>query len=169
MPLFGLTNGFNQSDFNPIKVEGFDELKRKIKKLDDSVKRREIIKIQKKVAKPLVEKAKLEAPEGPTGNLVDSIGIVVGRSKVYPNIYVTARVKGGNKGKGNHAHLVHEGTTLRRRKGRGKKNRSKGSTGVMPSNPFLIRAFNSARSGLIANYEKEIAGHIKRQIKKLSK
>lgn len=142
-----------------IQVEGYDELKRQLKKLKDAPKRREILKIQRQVAKPLVEKSKLTAPEGPTGNLVDSIGTVTGRNKKNPNTYVTARVKRGNKG--HHAHLVHEGTVDRKKKnGR--------STGTMPANPFLQRAFDATETGLVMNYEKELGRYFKRAIKRLS-
>ncbi len=174
MPGIGLIKGFNDSDNKEIKVEGFDALQRQIKRLSDSVKRKEIHKIQSRIAKPLVEKAKLEAPEGPTGNLVDSIGIIKGRSVTYPNIYVAPKV--GKKGKariikggrsnnsGFHGHLVHDGTSFRRKK-RGKKS----STGVMPANPFLQRAYNSLKGGLISGYQKELARYVRGRIKKLSK
>lgn len=150
--------GFN----DPIKVDGFDELQRQIKKLPDSLKRTELIRIQKKVAKPLVEKTKLTAPEGPTGNLVDSIGTVTGRSKKNPNIYVVPRVKGRFKRKGRHANFVHEGTAFRRKKGGA-------PTGSMPKNAFMQRAYDATKSGLIRNYEKDIAKYIQRRINKLSK
>lgn len=46
------------------EVEGFEELNRKLKKLDDRVTRREILKIQRRLAKPIIEKYKKELPVG---------------------------------------------------------------------------------------------------------
>lgn len=86
-------------------------------------------------AKPLVEREKLLAPEGPTGNLVDSIGAVrtsfkradtVGEVKVGPRR--TGRYKGFA------GHLVEFGTRRRT-------NRRGANRGVMPKRPFAAPAF----------------------------
>jgi len=46
------------------KVEGFDELNRKLKTLDDRTKRREVLKIQRRLAKPIIEKYSANLPQG---------------------------------------------------------------------------------------------------------
>lgn len=86
-------------------------------------------------AKPLVDKAKLLAPEGPTGNLVDSIGgekTSIKKAEVVGEVNVGARRT--RKFRGHHGHLVHDGTKPRATK--------KGwRRGIMPKNPFLRDAF----------------------------
>ena len=37
------------------KIEGFEELNRKLKKLDDNVKRSEVLKLQRRLAKPIAD------------------------------------------------------------------------------------------------------------------
>ncbi len=46
------------------EVEGFEELNRKLKQLPDRVKRTEVLKIQRRLAKPIIEKYKSELPVG---------------------------------------------------------------------------------------------------------
>lgn len=160
----GTVKGLNENSFSTlggVQIDGFEELTLQLKKLGDSAKKRELNQLQRKVAKPLVIKAKIEAPEGETGKLVDSMGIVNGKSINYPNVLVVPRVKGNNKGF--HGHLVHDGTSPRRkRKGR------KSSTGIMPSNQFLLRAYSTMKSRLVADYKKEITNYVQRKINKLS-
>src|SRR5690606_41903740 len=65
-------------------------------------------------AKPLIEKEKLLAPEGPTGNLVDSIGAVkipLRRANFIGEVHVGPRR--GRRYRGHHAHLVEFGTKLK--------------------------------------------------------
>src|ERR1700754_827425 len=62
-------------------------------------------------AKPLIEKEKLMAPEGPNGNLVDSIGGIktpIKKAQVIGEVSVGPRRTG--RFKGNHGHLVEFGT-----------------------------------------------------------
>lgn len=86
-------------------------------------------------AKPLIDKAKLLAPEGPTGNLVDSIG---GEKTSIKKADVVGEVKAGprrtRKYRGHHGHLVEFGTKPRATK--------KGwRRGIMPKHPFMEPAF----------------------------
>lgn len=46
------------------KVEGFQELNRKLKKLDDRVTRREVLKLQRRLAKPIIQAYSSNLPEG---------------------------------------------------------------------------------------------------------
>lgn len=47
-----------------VKIEGFDALNRKLKQLPDRVKRTEVIKIQKQVAKPIIKAYSAALPVG---------------------------------------------------------------------------------------------------------
>jgi hypothetical protein len=82
------------------QVEGFDQLNEKLKRLDDKVKRSEIIKIQRRVAKPL-EKAYAEALPKKSGTLAKSVSTkAVPKSKTggNPSIVIRPGKKGKNDG-----------------------------------------------------------------------
>lgn len=100
--------------------------------------------------KPVIEKAKLLAPEGPEGNLVDSIGGIktpmkhagsVGEVSIGPRRTRTYR--------GHHGHLVEFGT-------RPRKNKKGANRGVMPAKPFMEPAFQSTKAKVIENIRVEI-------------
>ena len=46
------------------EIEGFEELNKQLKKLDDNVKRSEVLKIQRRLAKPIVQTYKSKLPVG---------------------------------------------------------------------------------------------------------
>ena len=127
-------------------------------------------------AKPLVTKAKLTAPEGPTGNLVDSIGVQ--RSRYNLVAKGTANIGEVNVGprrgryKGYAGHLVEFGTKARVTKGKGKKRRGMKSSfrGIMPKKPFMEPSFIATRSQVINNIAesigKKLNAFMKRTIKK---
>ena len=96
-----------------IDVQGFDELKEKIKKLaDPRDKKREVLGILRQVAGATVARARQLAPVSKKphvarkvlinpGNLKKSIGTITGRkgnAAINPTIYAGPRVKGNNKG-----------------------------------------------------------------------
>jgi HK97 gp10 family phage protein len=90
-------------------------------------------------AKLVVEKEKLLAPEGPTGNLVDSIGAVrtsLRKSTSLGQVIVGPRRKGGFKGFA--GHLVEYGTRRRYTK-------SGANRGIMPAKPFALPAFEATK------------------------
>lgn len=98
-------------------------------------------------AKPLVERDKLLAPEGPTGNLVDSQGAVKVSAK---RANVVGEVLVGPRGrKARHASIVSFGTRRRT-------NRRGANRGVMPKNPYLEKAFSREKG----NVERLIAVNI---------
>lgn len=105
-------------------------------------------------AKPLVERAKLSAPEGPTGNLVDSIGAVkisAKRAGKVGEVWVGPRRKG--RYKGYHGHMVEFGTKRRKTK--------KGANrGVMPAKPFMKPSFEATKNEV----ERQIATQIGRVV-----
>lgn len=117
-------------------------------------------------AKPLVEKEKLLAPEGPTGNLVDSIGakrISISRAGYVGEVHVGPRR--GGKYKGYAGHLVEYGTKQR-------KTRKGANRGVMPAEPFAEPAFKATKnlieSRIQASIAKVVVRTMNRYVKKYS-
>lgn len=98
---------------NVTEVEGFGQLNKKLKQLDDKVKRSEVIKIQRRVAKP-IEKAYAAALPKKTGTLARSVGIkAVPKSKTAGNPAIVIRP--GKKGKNDGYYrfmVVKKGTKL---------------------------------------------------------
>jgi hypothetical protein len=96
-------------DFTEIK--GFEELNAKLKKLPDTLKRKEVLGLQKEIAKPLIDAYKNALPLGkkdkikngtsyPKGTLKESVSAVtVPASKVGGNPSVVIRP--GKRGKHN--------------------------------------------------------------------
>jgi hypothetical protein len=107
-------------------------------------------------AKPLVEREKLLAPEGPTGNLVDSIGAVktpIKRANTVGEVIVGPRRGRGNGRRGGAGHLVEFGTRRRY-------NRRGAYRGVMKPKPFAAPAFRQEKG----NVEKLIAVSIGKSV-----
>lgn len=93
-------------------------------------------------AKPLVEREKLLAPEGPTGNLVDSIGaykVPVKRANIVGEVVVGPQRRGGKRGYA--GHLVEFGTRQR-------KNRRGANRGIMRKKPFALPAWRSEKNNV---------------------
>lgn len=83
-----------------VEIEGFDQLNKKLKRLDDKVTRREVLKLQKRWAKPLV-KAYSNALPKKSGTLAKSVkAATVPARKVggNPSIVVRPGKKGKNDG-----------------------------------------------------------------------
>lgn len=122
-------------------------------------------------AKPLISKAKLMAPEGPTGNLVDSIGAIKGRKSASRNIgQVSVGPRRGGNYKGYAGHLVEYGTRARYTKGRGKKRKVKNAyRGIMPKKKFMEPAFQATRTQILSSYNTEVSKVLVRTMKRTLK
>lgn len=102
-------------------------------------------------AKPLVEREKLLAPEGPTGNLIDSIGAIKTPIKKANAVgEVTVGPRRTRQYRGHHGHLVEFGT-------RPRKSRKGVYRGVMPKKPFAAPAFQQTQPVVIKNISTELA------------
>lgn len=114
-------------------------------------------------AKPLIEKEKLLAPEGPTGNLVDAIG---GVKTPFKRADIVGEVTVGPRRtrpyKGHAGHLVEFGT-------RGRKTKKGANRGVMPAKKFAEPAFQATNNLVINNIAasvgKKIWSFMKRTVK----
>jgi HK97 gp10 family phage protein len=137
-----------------ISVTGVREIDKVLKELPKQMTHAILGSAHVAAAKPLVEKAKLTAPEGPTGNLVDSIGAVktsIKRADAIGQVFVGPRRKG--RYKGYHGHMVEFGTKRRKTK--------KGANrGVMPAKPFMKPSFESTKNEV----ERQIATQIGRVV-----
>lgn len=79
------------------EVKGFKQLNKKLKQLSDSAKRSEVIKLQRRLAKPIEKAYAAELPED-SGTLKKSVGTkAVPRSKTGGNPSIVIRP--GKKGK----------------------------------------------------------------------
>lgn len=83
---------------DPFVIEGFDELNRKLKQLDDRVKRKEILAIQRRLARPVQKAyaANLPKDKGTLGKSVAIKSISARRSGGNPAIQVVPGRRGSN-------------------------------------------------------------------------
>lgn len=152
------------------EIEGFDKLNAKIKQLPDKVKKREMLKVLRQVAKPTVAAARSQAPVGTRrhkrysrrdgsvlgvydpGNLKKSIGNITGRrgrARTNAVLYVGPRSK-GRKYDGYYGAMVHGGTKFQK------------------PNPYMDRAYNQTKGMVTKDAEEKVAAAIQKQIDKLS-
>lgn len=114
-----------------------------IRKLPDQVNHKLLQSAHLQALKLTVDKAKMLAPEGPTGNLVDSIGTVrpsFKRASELGLVESGPRRKGRYKGQA--GHLVEYGTRPRQTK--------KGANrGAMKAKPFMEPAWESTKNDVI--------------------
>ena len=92
-----------------LKIEGIEAVQSEIKSLGkDKIKRREILKILRRQAKPMMQAMRQKAPQSDNviivrdnlyypGNLKKSIAIKTSPSKKYPNVLVGPRYGKGAK------------------------------------------------------------------------
>lgn len=117
-----------------ISITGVKELDNVLKMLPRSLDDKFMYSVNREVSKHVVNKMKLLAPEGPTGNLVDSIGTIKKRKSQE----LGTAWSGPRRPKGSAGHLVEFGTRARRTK--------KGANrGKMPKNPFVEKAFDATK------------------------
>lgn len=149
-----------------VSVTGLKEIDDVIKNLPKAVQHSVLQSAHAAAAKPLVSAMKLTAPEGPTGNLVDSIGIVKGNVKRANEI---GEIKvGPRRPKGSHGVLVEYGTKRRKLRGKGKY-KAGTDRGLMPAKPFVEPAFVRTKGivekGIAENIGKSVIRLMKRYLK----
>jgi HK97 gp10 family phage protein len=146
-----------------LSVTGVKEIDNVLKAMPKELSHQTLGSAHLAAAKPLIEKAKLLAPEGPTGNLVDSIGGVktpikkagvIGEVRVGPRRTRTHR--------GHHGHLVEFGTKPRANK--------KGSNrGTMPKQPFMEPAFQQTNPEVVNRISTEVGKKVYNVMKRFIK
>ena len=161
-----------------IEIEGFDALNQKLKKLPDSVKRTEVLKIQRRIAKPIVTAYSNKLPVGKKAHTRYTKG--GGRTTYQPGNLarsvraktVSKRASGGNpslqilpdKKKGADGYyrfmVVKKGF-----KGSGRGSRKGANTVVTKARNAVLA---STSTTAVKEAEVKTAAYIQKQIKKLS-
>jgi hypothetical protein len=159
-----------------LEVEGFEELNKQLKKLDDKVTRREVLKIQRQIAKPITEAYNRSMPVGTRthakngkvytpGNLRDSVAPeTVPASKVGGNPSVVVRPSTKGKKDGYYRFMVVKKDT---EVGSGKRGSRKGKNTVVEEARNKALAIKGASAQNQA--EDKTAKYVQKQINKLSK
>lgn len=151
----------NQSLF---EIEGFEELANKLKQLPDKVKRREVLKIQRRVLLPAKKAyvAKLKEIKV-TGNLADSVSIKSVRSSVVNgNPVVNLLPAKNSKGDGFYKFMVvSKGTRL----GSNRRGSRAGKNTVV--NRARNKVYNSNASQMTDVFMARMTKAIQRRIDKL--
>lgn len=138
-----------------------DQLMRQFRKLPDSIRRTHLLRAERSAAAPLRKKiasAMAAKHNGPTGNLVRSIGNKTGKSKENPQIFVGARIGKGYKG--HHAHWIELGTTDRIQKSTGRR------VGKIKADPIVKRSYESTHELVAKNLQREVTIQLGKAIKK---
>lgn len=146
-----------------IRVTGQEEIDRVLRGLPKQVNHKVLQAAHASAAKVLVDAEKLSAPEGPTGNLVDSIGVIkVPFSKAGEVGEVQVGPRRGRY-KGYAAHLVEYGT-------RARKNKAGAYRGVMKKKPFARPSWDRTKgkvlNGINQHLGKHLYNYMRRTIKK---
>lgn len=132
-----------------IRLTGHKEIDQVLKGLPLQMNHRVLQAAHAKAVKPTVESAKLLAPEGPTGNLVDSIGVV--KTSIRNSSELGQIQAGPRRGryKGNAAHLVEYGTKARY-------NKRGAYRGVMKPKKFMAPAWERTKGQVLSSINSEL-------------
>lgn len=147
-----------------LSVTGIAEIDKVLKGMPAQLSHTVLGQAHVAAAKPLIERAKLLAPEGPTGNLVDSIGA---EKESFARAGQLGQVQAGPRRSGRHkghvAHLVEYGTTVR-------SNKRGANRGVMRKKKFMEPAFmqtkDAVEKGIAENIGKKLYNFMNKTIKK---
>jgi hypothetical protein len=145
-----------------LKLTGHEDVDKVLRGLPLEVNHKVLQAAHTSAAKVLVDAEKLSAPEGPTGNLVDSIGVIktpMGKAGALGEINVGPR---RGRYKGYAAHLVEYGTKKRNYKG--------ANRGVMPKKPFALPSWIKTKDKVQGSIADHLGRHLfnfmKRTIRK---
>jgi HK97 gp10 family phage protein len=132
---------------NNFRFEGIKEVEALLDALPKRVGPRELTKVLRKNAKPLIERGRELVPKRKK-SVSKSLGVIAGRGAGKGvSVYVGPRRSKGQNGYA--AHLIEFGTAARVRKdGR--------STGSMPANPFWRPAWEQTKDQVVAGIKLDI-------------
>jgi len=133
-----------------LQMTGVKEIDDVLKGLPLQINHRILQAANADAAKVLVNAEKLSAPEGPTGHLIDSIGVVKPSLSRTDELGVV--IVGPRRGrfKGNAGHLVEFGTKQRSLKSNG------ANRGVMPAKPFARPSFERTKGQILGQITESI-------------
>lgn len=146
-----------------IRLTGYEDIDRVLRGLPLQVNHKVLQAAHADALKPNIEKAKLLAPEGPTGGLIDSIGVTktgIARSNELGEVMGGPRR--GRRYKGHAGHLVEYGTKAR-------KTRKGANRGAMRAKPFMLPAWEATKNMVLSKINesigKKLHAFMKRTIK----
>lgn len=145
-----------------MRFTGVKEIDQVLKGLDKQLNHKILQQAHASASKVLVDAAKLTAPEGPTGNTIDSIGVVktpFAKASELGLIDVGPR---RGRYKGNVAHLIEYGT--RRRSLNNGANR-----GTMPANPFMEPSWERTKDTVLNSINRFLGATLFRFMKRTIK
>lgn len=149
---------------NITEVTGFAELNKKLKKLTDNVKRTEVLKVQRRLMRPVVIAYRANLVKD-GGTLANSVGVrTVPKSKSDGNPAVA--VSPGKRGRHDGFYkfmVVPKGTKLPGRK----KGSRKGKNVVVTQ--ARNKTLANIKNGLATSAEKKTGAYVQKQIDRLSK
>ena len=134
-----------------ISVSGVREIDSLLKNLPKELTHQVLGTAHAAAAKPLIRKAQLTAPEGPTGNLIDSIGVIktpMKRAGAVGEVAVGPRRS--RRHKGHHGHLIEYGFKTRAKSG------GKGKKTFVTGKPFMRPSFESTKGLVIESIRVEV-------------
>lgn len=136
-----------------VKLTGAKEIDQVLRGLPVQVNHKIVQQANASAAKALVTTAKLSAPEGPTGNLVDSIGVI--KTPISKATELGLIEVGPRRGryKGHAGHLVEYGT-------RARYNKSGAHRGVMPRRPFMEPSWERTKDKVLSSINDFIGKHL---------
>lgn len=144
-------------------IEGFTQLNAKLKRLDDKVTRREVLKIFRRLARPVVLKYRANLPKE-SGTLAKSVQVRAVRSRFTggnPVIAINPGKSGRNDGYYRFM-VIPKNTVL----GSIKRGSRTGKNTVVPM--AKSRTLSQVRNGVTRGAEKQTARFIQTQINRLS-
>lgn len=145
-----------------LRLTGVKEIDQVLRGLPKQVNHKILQQAHASSAKVLVDTAKLTAPEGPTGNTVDSIGVVkYPFAKAGELGLIDAGPRRGRY-KGNVAHLIEYGT--RRRSLKNGANR-----GTMPAKPFMEPSWQRTKDQVLNSIDRFLGATLLRFMKRTIK
>lgn len=156
-----------------VEIEGFEQLYAKIKKLPDSLKRRELLKIYGQVANPTLKAAKALVPVK-TRNLQKSIKKRIGRkgiNKVNAAIFVGPWADG--KFNGWYGAIVEGGHNIykkgfkRKHKADAAGHNASGAKSFVEGKNYMARAYQVTKGQVTADAERQVTRYLQRQINRL--
>ncbi len=168
-----------------IEITNLHEVIRQLKKFNDKLTRKMMIRGMRKSARPMVKEARAQAPPGKyphkvgkkvvnPGNLRRSIGIKTGRDKINPTIWLGSNMKRGVDAfyhhiviGGSRAHQIPrvKGTKALKMASSGQIVKSVNHPGTSP-NDYIERAFNIKKGEFISKLAGELDNEIQKQLKK---
>lgn len=145
-----------------LKLTGHQDIDKVLRGLPLQINHKILQNAHASAAKVLVDAEKLSAPEGPTGNLIDSIGVIktpIGRAGALGEINVGPR---RGRYKGYAAHLVEYGTRKRQ-------NKSGANRGTMPKKPFALPSWEKTKDKVESSIAAQLSRHLLRFMKRTIK